>query len=87
MIQEKRLRGAYKAIHDLLLIGRQMAFEKMDYASMARFFDQAELLPALLLEERDRTQYFEEYLESIASEFPAALYALEHYRNNNCPER
>ncbi|WON95078.1 hypothetical protein [Sphingobacterium sp. UGAL515B_05] len=70
MVDEKKLRDAILAIHDLIIRARLMAFEKVSNEVMFDFLDDLEYLPALILEDkRENTKRFEEYLESICNRY------------------
>lgn len=70
MVDEKKLRDAILAIHDLIIRARIMTFEKVSNEVMFDFLDELEYLPALILEDkRENTKRFEEYLESICNRY------------------
>jgi hypothetical protein len=69
MINPIKERKAIRAIQHLLVVGRRLSFEKMPHDKFFIFFDRIEYLPSLILEKKDRTDTFEEYLESICEDF------------------
>ena len=60
---------ALKALHRLLIHGRMMAFEGTPSQELAWFFDDIELLPALMMEERNTDDFFGAYLKEICVKF------------------
>ena len=60
---------AIKALHQLLVHGRSMAFEGTPSQELAWFFDDLEYLPALMMEERNNDDAFGAYLEHIGTRF------------------
>ncbi|MCU0239838.1 MAG: hypothetical protein MUC29_10375 [Pyrinomonadaceae bacterium] len=73
MIEQTKQKRAIKIIQDLIIIARGMAYEGKDVKLLAEFLDKVEYLPALMLEEKDRTDFFERYLIGICEDY-------------NCPE-
>jgi hypothetical protein len=69
MIEAKKERYALRAIQDLICHGRKMAYEGITGDRMAKFMDDLEYLPALMLEISDKTDFFEEYLKGICLDF------------------
>lgn len=69
MIQENKQRRALKIVQDLIIKARSFAYEEKDPQFMAEFLDKVEYLPALMLEEKDRTDFFERYLKQICDEY------------------
>lgn len=65
MIAENKLKKALQAIQDLIIEARILAYENISNKDIAEFLDSIEYLPALIIEEKDRTQLFENYLYSI----------------------
>ena len=57
------------AIQDLIIQARNLAYQKYPSEKMAELLDEIEYLPALILEETDRTDFFEFYLEGICTEY------------------
>jgi len=64
------------AIHQLLLVGRALAYENAPTKDLAELFDYTEVLPLYILEERDATAAFRSLVEGVAEKFPRAKYAL-----------
>jgi hypothetical protein len=73
MIETHRQRRGLKIIQDFIIKARSLAYEGKDTKYIAEFLDKIEYLPALMLEEKDRTELFEKYVVSICEEY-------------NCPE-
>jgi hypothetical protein len=72
---------ALKALHRLLVHGRTMAFEGTPSQELAWFFDDIELLPALMMAERNTDEFFGEYLQEICIKFKCD-YIFSQYQNN-----
>ncbi|MDR3010868.1 MAG: hypothetical protein LBV59_23275 [Sphingobacterium sp.] len=82
MVDEKKLRDAILAIHDLIIRARIMTFEKVSNEVMFDFLDDLEYLPVLILEDkRENTKRFEEYLESICNRYDYPDILIK-YKNN-----
>ena len=64
----KREKVALVAIQRLLVRGRTMAYEAND-KKFAEFFDELEYLPSLILEEDDKSDFFQQYLKGICENF------------------
>jgi hypothetical protein len=79
MIRESRQRDALWALHDLLVVARTMAFEKVDHRRIADFMDALEVLPTLVARDEDLTDVFASALEDIAVRFPEAAGALQRF--------
>lgn len=79
MIATHKQKKAIQAIHDLMIEARVFAAEERSHEQLFRFFDHLEYLPALMLEEKDQTIFFEEYLEGICLEFNC-MRAIKGYR-------
>ena len=60
---------AIKTLHKLLIHGRTMAFEGTSSERFARFFDDLELLPAMLMESRNSEKNFCSHLEQMCVKF------------------
>ena len=73
MIKESKQKQALKIVHDFIIKARSFAYEEKDAKFMAEFLDRVEYLPALMLEEKDSTDFFQCYAKGICEEF-------------NCPE-
>lgn len=69
MIVKDKERQALKIIHDFIIKARSFAYENKDGKFMADFLDQVEYLPALMLEEKDQTEFFRDYAKGICEEF------------------
>lgn len=80
LVESKQIKGL-KAIHDLLIIGRRLAFEGFKNDKIASFFDEIEYLPALILEQSDQTLMFEECLKAICEKY-SCMDIIERYYNN-----
>ncbi|OQP47722.1 hypothetical protein [Niastella populi] len=69
MIKVEKEKKALKAIHDLICHGRKLAYEGTASKILAEFMDDLEYLPALMLQESDTTDLFEEYLKGTCKQF------------------
>jgi hypothetical protein len=54
---------ALKAVHDLICHGKKLVFDGAAGQTLAKFLDDLEYLPALMLEKSDRTDIFEDFLK------------------------
>jgi len=66
MITKNKDIAAVKALQDVIIRGRTMAYEKADYAQIADLLDAAEYLAALIYDKRDMTATFRENLVTLA---------------------
>ncbi len=69
MIDKEKNSKAIKAIQDLIIKGRILAFEKVDHSEMFDFLDGVEYLPGLIIAESNTTKQFEDHLKSMCSDF------------------
>ena len=81
MIDAKKEKHALSAIQDLIIHGRKMAYEGITGQRMAEFMDGLEYLPALMLMEEDKTDFFEEYLKGICEDFDCS-YVITAYEKS-----
>jgi len=79
MIDPKKLSAAIRAIQDIIIQARLMAYQQESFEKLAVLLDHAEYLPGLMLEEDDRTQNFADYLAQIGRQFPKCQYAVERF--------
>jgi hypothetical protein len=75
MIKAEKERRALKAIHDLICHGRKLAYEGTTSKVLAEFMDNLEYLPALMLQESDTTDIFEEYLKGTCERYNCSYIA------------
>ena len=80
MIAESHTAAALKALHWLFVHQRSLALDRGDREA-ASYFDQAEYLPALMLEADDRTEFFEQCLREFAGRDPGACAAFNMYQS------
>lgn len=83
MIIENKQKKAISAIHRILVLARFMAYKNEPTTKIARILDYAEILPALILSDEDRTEEFRIHLQGLASEFPAGLGILQEFNQND----
>lgn len=69
MIEVSKSKKALVAIQDLIIRVRTFAYEKKDYSEIAELLDDIEYLPALIVEEVNNTELFENYLANTCSKF------------------
>lgn len=81
MIQDDKQNKAIKAIQDLIIQARIVAFNEHPYPDtpLLNFLNELEYLPALMLEETDQTFFFEDSLEEICQTYDCG-YILNKYR-------
>ena len=65
-IKEKK---ALKAVHDLICHGKKLAYEGAAGQTLAKFLDDLEYLPALMLVKSDTTDIFENYLKEMCVDY------------------
>ena len=80
MIDPQKTGKAFRAIQGILIAGRAMAHRGDSHDRIAALLDHGEYLPGLVLEPEDRTSTFDEYLASIAQDFPETQWILDEYR-------
>ncbi|UTW64179.1 hypothetical protein KFE98_08595 [bacterium SCSIO 12741] len=78
MIETSNYLKAIKAIHNLILEARKMAYEKKNDHVLPEFLDSLEYLPALLLEEKDRSDLFIESLRELCEQYNC-MWILDEY--------
>jgi hypothetical protein len=66
MIAKNKDVAAMKALQDVIIRGRTMAYEKADHAKIADLLDTAEYLAALIYDKKDMTTVFRENLVTLA---------------------
>ena len=71
---------ALEALNEVLVLARQMAYESRSHREIGEVLDVAEYLPCLLLETEDRTELFEQPLQSLAHKYPEFERALERFK-------
>ncbi len=78
MIQKSKRGAALRAVHQVVLKGRLMAYAEESHQKIARLLDDTEYLIALMYEPKDTTGTFERYLAKVSKTF-ACEYALTVY--------
>jgi len=68
MLKQEKLNSAILAIQDLVIRARNFAYQNYPNEKLAEFLDDIEYLPGLILEEEDRTELFEDYLEELCTQ-------------------
>jgi hypothetical protein len=66
MITKSKEVAAIKALQNVIIRGRTMAYEKADHAKIADLLDVAEYLAALIYDREDMTATFRENLVTLA---------------------
>jgi hypothetical protein len=66
MITKDKEFAALKALQDVIIRARTMAYEKADHANIADLLDTAEYLAALIYDKEDMTTTFRQNLVEIA---------------------
>ncbi len=69
MISTEKKLLAIEAIQSLIVQGRTMAYEGVPNDELAKFLDDLEYLPGLMLEKLDRSEQFSEYLKGICEKY------------------
>lgn len=65
MIENQKQKKAIQAIQDLIVKARNFSCQNMSYERLAEFLDDLEYLPSLIVEDKDNTTLFEDYLRDI----------------------
>jgi hypothetical protein len=76
MIQPEKYENALRALNAVLVVGRQMAYEKAGHEQLAEVLDVAEELPTLFIQKDDRTDYFRQALQLLAEKYPGIGFGL-----------
>ena len=79
MIQEEKHQNALRALNQILVRARWMAYES-DSLELARMLDAAEILPIYIAESQDNTDLFQAALESMAQKFSCCAYIAEEFK-------
>ncbi len=69
MIDSNKLHSAIKAIQDLIIEARNLAYLNQPTEKIADLLDGVEYLPGLILLQEDKTEWFESYLEEICTKY------------------
>lgn len=69
MIRPDKLEQAIRAVQQVIIRGRTMAYEAESHRRIASLLDDAEYLPGLILAPEDRTEAFSPHLQVIAEEY------------------
>ena len=69
MITSGKNRIALEALHQLIIRVKIRTGYKEPYEETFNLLDEIEYLPVLMLDEKDRTQEFEEYLKEICEKY------------------
>jgi len=78
MIAKNKELAALKALQDVIIRGRTMAYEKADYGKIADLLDTAEYLAALMYDKDNMTNVFRENLVELAKKHQCNL-ALDEF--------
>lgn len=70
MIRDEKREVALRAIHDVLVAIRMLAYERAPHETIASLADVGELLPTLFLNDRDETEFFRDQLAGLADVYP-----------------
>jgi hypothetical protein len=80
MIRPDKLKGAMNALNKILVRARYMACGKEPHERIAEVLDAAELLPMLVISEKDETGVFGGMLEDLARSYPDFQQAVDLFR-------
>jgi hypothetical protein len=69
MVDAIKQKKALKAVQDLICHGRKLGYEGADSQTLAKFLDDLEYLPGLMLEGSDRTEVFEKHLKGMCGDY------------------
>jgi hypothetical protein len=78
MIAKSKEIAAIKALQNVLIRGRTMAYEKAEHAKIADLLDTAEYLAALIHDKEDMTTAFRENLAELAKKHKCGV-ALDEF--------
>lgn len=79
MISEDYEKKAIRAVQDLIIHTRNLAYQNQPIHTIAELLDGIEYLPALMLENEDRTELFGQFLEEICRKYDF-LEVFERYK-------
>ncbi len=83
MIRPDKLEQAIRAIQQVIIRGRTMAYEAEPHKRIANLLDDAEYLPGLILIPEDRTEAFSRHLQAISEEYQLRGVFIEYSRDKN----
>jgi hypothetical protein len=69
MVKEEKMNSSILAIQDLIIRARIIASEKQESDMLFNLLDSIEYLPALILEKKDNTDFFKDFLDSVCTEY------------------
>jgi hypothetical protein len=79
MIRPEKLAASLYALNGLLVSARTMAYKKEDHARVAELLDTAEILPMLIRDKEDKTDFFRSMLVECSQCFPETMFALQRF--------
>jgi hypothetical protein len=82
MIGPEKLPSALYALHTILVLARQMAYDRNPHEEIAGVLDAAEYLPQLLAGGQDETHEFREHLKELSSKYPRFDLALQRFEGS-----
>lgn len=66
MIAPEKHKQALKAIQNIMIHARFLAYMRDDYAKISEILDYGEILPTLFFSEEDDTEKFSDYLQELS---------------------
>jgi len=79
MIRDSHLKNALYALNGVLIRARAMAAMQAPYSDIAAVLDVAELLPMLIANNRDETDWFRRVLEGLVQTHPGFDFVLQRF--------
>jgi hypothetical protein len=87
MIRKEKYNQAIRALHQIFVRGRFMAYTEEPYQDIARLLDYAERMPEFIASEIDETAEFASYLQGIVESFPNCSYILTDFNADAAPDK
>ena len=85
MISGDKFYNGLRALHHILVMTRQMAYDEASHTEMADVLDIAEYLPRLLADEKDRTTEFRANLLDLSQRWPQFARAVDYFDEPSPP--
>lgn len=85
MIAKEKYKSAVYAIHLIFVKARFWAYTEESHSDIGRLLDCAEILPEMLVSNKDETEAFTKSIEDIVLKFPSCSYILDRYNSDTLP--
>ena len=87
MSKSKQYEKELRAINQIIVLARYMAYKKELHEKIAQLLDIAEILPVLMYSKETFQDDFILYLQDIALKFPAGTHILDDYKGTENRDR